>query len=346
MNKSQNPRAKAVGGRPGGRATMAAIGRLAGVSQVTVSRALSDPSKVSPATMQRIQDAIAITGFVPNAVAGALASRRSKLISALVPSLTNLVYASMMQSFSDLMRENGYELLLSECGFQPEAEEKLIAAHLSRRPDAFYLTGIHHTARARQMLIGADIPVVEVWDLTDAPIDICVGFHHREVGWAMADFALEAGYRNAGTVSAGDERALRRRDSFVDRFSARGGTCVGNVSFNGSASVATGRIGLTRLIEEHGFSSGLIACSSDLMAQGILIEAQKRNLSVPGQIAVLGFGDQDFAAFLEPALTTVRVDRPALGTAAAQAVLKRLRNDSPEHSLVDIGFELIRRASA
>jgi len=325
---------------------MATVGKLAGVSQVTVSRALSDPSKVSPATMQRIQQAIDITGFVPNAVAGALASRRSKLISALVPSLTNNVYASMMQSFSDLMRDNGYELLLSECGFLPEAEEKLIAAHLSRRPDAFYLTGIHHTARARQMLIGADIPVVEVWDLTDAPIDICVGFHHREVGWAMADFAKEAGYSHAGTVSAGDERALRRRDSFVDRFSARGGTCVGNVSFSYSASVANGRLGLTRLIDEHGFSSGLIACSSDLMAQGVLIEAQKRNLAVPDQIAVLGFGDQDFAAFLEPALSTVRVDRRALGTSAAQAVLKRLQHASPESARVDIGFEIIRRASS
>lgn len=325
---------------------MATIGRLAGVSQVTVSRALSGTSKVSSATMQRIQDAIAITGFVPNAVAGALASRRSNLVSALVPSLTNNVYASMMQSFSDLMRENGYELLLSECGFDPETEEKLIAAHLSRRPDAFYLTGIHHTARARQMLIGADIPVVEVWDLTDTPIDICVGFHHREVGWAMADFALDAGYRNACTVSAGDERALRRRDSFADRFAAKGGTYAGNVSFSESASVANGRLGLARLIDEQGFTSGLIACSSDLMAQGILIEAQKRKLNVPGQIAVLGFGDQDFAAFLEPALTTVRVDRRALGTSAAQAVLKRLRDDSPEQSLVDIGFELIRRASA
>lgn len=325
---------------------MATVGRLAGVSQVTVSRALSDPSKVSPATMQRIQDAIDITGFVPNAVAGALASRRSKLISALVPSLTSSVYASMMQSFSDLMRDNGYELLLSECGFQAETEEKLIAAHLSRRPDAFYLTGIHHTARARQMLIGADIPVVEVWDLTDAPIDICVGFHHREVGWAMADFALEAGYKYAGTVSAGDERALRRRDSFVDRYSARGGTCVGNVSFSDSASVAHGRAGLARLIDEHGFTSGLIACSSDLMAQGILIEAQKRKLSVPDQIAVLGFGDQDFAAYLEPALTTIRVDRPALGTSAAQAILKRLHGGSREQSRVDIGFQLIRRESA
>jgi LacI family gluconate utilization system Gnt-I transcriptional repressor len=346
MNKSLNMEAKASGGRPSGRITMEAVGKLAGVSQVTVSRALSDPSKVSPATVQRIQDAIAITGFVPNAVAGALASRRSKLVSALVPSLTSIVYASMMQSFSDLMRDNGYEILLSECGFEPETEEKLIAAHLSRRPDAFYLTGIHHTARARQMLIGANIPVVEVWDLTDTPIDICVGFHHRAVGRAMADFALEAGYRNAGTISAGDERALRRRDAFVDRFSAGGGKCVGNISFMPSASVANGRLGLTKLIEEHGFTSGLIACSSDVMAQGILIEARKRDLSVPDQVAVLGFGDQDFAAYLEPALTTVRVDRPALGTSAAQAVLKRLQSGSPEHSRVDIGFKLIRRASA
>ena len=325
---------------------MATVGRLAGVSQVTVSRALSDPSKVSSVTLQKIQHAIDVTGFVPNAVAGALASRRSKLISALMPSLTNSIYSTMVQSFSDLMRDNGYELLLSECGYQAETEEKLIVTHLSRRPDAFYLTGIHHTVRARQMLIGADIPVVEVWDLTDTPIDICVGFHHREIGRAVADFALNAGYKNAGTVIAGDERAQRRRDAFVERFTAGGGTCSGNVCFSDSASVAHGRAGLTRLIEEHGFSSGVITCSSDLMAHGILIEAQKRKISVPEQIAVIGFGDQNFAAHVEPALTTVRVDRPALGACAAQAILRRLDGGRPEQSSVDIGFELIRRQSA
>ncbi|MGB0904372.1 MAG: LacI family DNA-binding transcriptional regulator, partial [Mangrovicoccus sp.] len=106
--------------RETGAVTMATIGKLAGVSQVTVSRALSHPEKVSPATLQRIQDAIRMTGFVPNALAGALASKKSCLITALVPSITNVVYSSLLHGFSDILRAEGYQMMVSETGFEPE----------------------------------------------------------------------------------------------------------------------------------------------------------------------------------------------------------------------------------
>ena len=335
------------GRAPAGRAvTMETVGRLAGVSQVTVSRALSDPSKVSAKTLERVREAIEVTGFVPNALAGALASRRSKLITALVPSLTNIVYSSMVKAFSDGMRDHGYQVLLSETGFEPKDEEALISTHLSRRPDAILLTGIHHTAQARKMLLGAAIPVVEVWDVTDSPIDLCVGFSHVEAGRAVADFAAGAGYVRAGTISAHDERALRRKKAFAHRFASRAGGPVAEIDLDAAASLAGGREGLARLIDDHGFRGGVIFCSSDLLAHGVVVEAHARGLAIPDEIAVIGFGDQDFAAHVAPAITTVRVDREALGLTAAQAILERLRGGEPAASVSDIGFEIVRRESA
>lgn len=325
---------------------METVGRLAGVSQVTVSRALSDPSKVSPKTLRKIREAIEVTGFVPNALAGALASRRSKLISALVPSITNIVYSSVIQAFTAGMRGHGYQILLSETGFVAEDEEALISLHLSRRPDAMLLVGIHHTAMARKMLLGAGIPVVEVWDITDSPVDLCVGFSHVEAGRTVAGFAHEAGYRRAGTVSAGDERALRRRTAFAERFAQLSGAPVSDVTFQGSASLARGREGLARLVEEQDFSQGVIFCSSDLLAQGIIIEAGSRGLAIPEQIAVIGFGDQDFAAHVEPSLTTVHVDYKSLGLTAAKAILGKLDGSRMESPIADLGFEIVRRRSA
>ncbi|OCX62257.1 LacI family transcriptional regulator [Thioclava sp. SK-1] len=325
---------------------MSTIGKLAGVSQVTVSRALSDPAKVSPATMTRIREAIEITGFVPNAVAGALASRKSMLISAIVPSITNIVHASMVQAFSIPMREKGYEILLSESGLDAENEEKLIAAHLSRRPDAIYLTGIHHSPQARKMLMGADIPVVEVWDLTDTPIDICVGFHHSQAGRAVADFVHQSGHKRAATVSAGDERARRRRDAFSNRFADLTGSDIPTVTFEASASLSGGRQALSRLIDEDNFTEGAIFCSSDLLAHGVLVEAESRQLDIPGKVAIIGFGDQDFAQHLHPALTTVRVDRGDLGRAAATHLLKRIAGEPAHNAKLDIGFTIIKRHTA
>ncbi len=348
MGGSEGGKRSDGGGRatPGRPVTMETVGRLAGVSQVTVSRALSDPSKVSQKTLDRIREAIEVTGFVPNALAGALASRKSKLITALVPSLTNIVYSSMVKTFGDGLHGRGYQILLSETGFDPQDEESLVATHLSRRPDAMLLTGIHHSAQTRRMLLGAGIPVVEMWDMTDSPIDLCVGFSHVEAGRAVAEFAADAGYVRAGTVSAGDERALRRKDAFAQRFADRSGSAVAEVDLPGPASLAGGRAGLARLIDEDGFEDGVIFCSSDLLAHGVIVEAQVRSLKVPGRIAVIGFGDQEFAAHTAPSMTTVRVDREALGLTAAEAILNRLAGEPPQSPTFDIGYEIVRRESA
>lgn len=327
--------------------TMAAVGRLAGVSQVTVSRALSDPSKVSPATLRKIRVAIEQTGFVPNAMAGALAGSRSRLVSVLVPSIANIVYSSMVKAFSDGIRAHGYELLLSETGFDPDEEAAIVEKSLSRRPDAIVLTGTRHAPRTRRMLLGAGIPVAEMWDITETPIDFCVGFSHTGAARAAADFALSRGYPRAANVSADDERALRRKDAFANRFSERTGSPVEEIVFEGTASIARGREGLRRLMEEHGFRSGVIHCSSDLLAHGVLIEAGARGLAVPGEIAVIGFGDQDFAAHIVPGITTVRIDRAALGLTAARAILDRLDGRDPAGApIFDIGFEIVGRESA
>lgn len=326
--------------------TMEMVGRLAGVSQVTVSRALSDPKKVSPATLKKIQDAIVVTGFVPNALAGALASRRSRLISALVPSVTNIVYASTVKSFIDGMREHGYQIMLSETGYDLADEEALIATHLSRRPDAIMLTGTRHTANARKMLLAAAVPVVEVWDITETPIDLCVGFSHAEAGRAVARFLAEAGHERVACVTVADTRALWRKDAFVECFRDLRSGPVSVVCIDGTASLGRGREGGTRLFDEEGFNKGAVFCSSDQLAHGVIIEAQSRGLSVPGDIAIVGFGDQDFAPYTAPPLTSVHVDREALGRLAAEAVLGRIAKSESVAAVTDIGFEIVRRKSA
>lgn len=325
---------------------MSDVGRLAAVSQVTVSRALSDPSLVSADTLARIHDAIRVTGYVPNALAGALASNRSNVISALVPSITNVVYSSLLHAFSKIMRERGYQLMVAETGFDPLQEEAVIATHLSRRPDAMLLIGVHHTPAARRMLLGAAIPVVEVWDITETPIDCCVGFSHIDAAAAAAQYAHARGYERAATVTAGDERAARRRDAFARRFQSLRNTPVVRVDFEGAASLGHGRQALETLLAGKTFPGGVIFCSSDQFAQGILVEAKARGLKVPQDVAVIGFGDQEFAPYTDPALTSVRVDRDKLGSAAAGALLTRFAKSTIVQAVTDIGFEIIERRSA
>jgi LacI family gluconate utilization system Gnt-I transcriptional repressor len=327
------------------RVTMADVGRLAGVTQVTVSRALSHPDKVSQKTLRRILDAVDATGFVPNAVAGALASKRSKLVSALIPSLTNVVYTSFMATFSEHLRKNGYQVLLSETGFDADVEDALIATHLSRRPDAILLTGIHHSDKARKQLQGAGIPVVEIWDITDNPIDICVGFDHSAAGRAVADYLSAKGHACAATITADDERALRRQCAFAERFATLSQNIVPDANTGGTASIGAGRAAMAHLIDHCGFWKGAVFCSSDLSAHGAIIELGARGFRVPQDIAVVGFGDQDFARDIDPALTTVAVDRLQLGHLAASSLLDKLTGQSTQ-AVHDLGFKILTRMSA
>lgn len=334
-----------TGGRKAGPITMEMVARIAGVSQVSVSRALNHPDKVAPATLARINEAIRATGFVPNLVAGALASRRSGIIAALIPSITNITYSSFLRPFIEAMRQAGYQIILAETGFDEQEEAAIVQSLLSRQPEGILLTGVNHSPDCRRMLLGSSVPVVEVWDSSESPIDISVGFSHVETGRAMARFAWQKGYRQAGVLTAPDQRALRRKDAFCSEFIALGGTAPVESIFDGSASIKNGREGLARLIEK-GFTSGVIQCSSDLFAHGVLIEAQARGLKVPTDVAVIGFGDMDFAAYTVPKLTTVRVDRDVLGHTAADALLRRIAGETLPESSIDVGFKVIARQSA
>lgn len=190
------------------------------------------------------------------------------------------------------------------------------------------------------------MPVVEVWDITETPIDLCVGFLHVEAGRAVARFLAEAGHERVACVTAADARALWRKDAFVACFEELKGVTVEAVSIEGTASLGRGREGCVRLLDEAGFERGAVFCSSDQLAHGVMIEAQSRGLSVPGDLALVGFGDQEFAPFIAPALTSVHVDRDALGRMAAEAILGRIAGREAVAAVTNIGFEIIRRESA
>jgi len=327
-----------------GSVTLQEVARLAGVSTITVSRALNDPEKVAAATLEKVTRAVAQTGYVPNLLAGGLASRRTRLIAAIVPAITSLMYAETMQYFSARLKETGYQVLLGESGFPVIREQSLIAAILSWRPDGMLLTGVTHSIDCRRMLLAANIPIVETWDLTPTPLDIVVGFSHERIGEAVADYLVGKGYRRIATVYADDPRAQVRERAMLNRLRSHGIDDVVTGKVPAPTDLRLGRVGLVHLLE-RGFRGGAVICSSDTAAHGVMIEAQTRGIRVPQDLAVLGFGDQSFAADTYPALSTVRIDRPRMGQLAADALLARISREPVHDSVIDVGFDIVERGT-
>jgi LacI family gluconate utilization system Gnt-I transcriptional repressor len=342
--KPAPPLRRVASSRATGSVTLADVARLAGVSPITVSRVLNRPELVDADTQAEVRRAIERTGYVPNLLAGGLASKRSRLVAAIVPSITNAIFVEAVQALTDHLWAAGYQVLLGLSGYPPAREDALLAAVLSRRPEAIYLTGINHSAATRQRLLAARIPVVETWDMTPTPIDMLVGFSHEKVGAAVARHLLARGHRRVGLVWADDARAQARRQGFVAELARHGIAQVPTVTVAAPSTLMLGRQGLAQLM---GGKRRLTAvfCSSDLLAHGALEEARARGLAMPGELALMGFGDLEFTQHTYPALSTVRVDRAAIGRIAAELLLTRIAGTTPPVGVVDVGFEIVDRGT-
>lgn len=331
--------------RGSGAVTLHDVAKLAGVAPITASRALNTPAQVSDEVRRKVADAIARTGYVPNRLAGGLASTRSRLVAAVVPTISGPVFLETVQSLTEALAERGYQLMLGQSGYRGSREDALLEAIIGRRPDGIVLTGILHSAEGRRRLLASGIPVVETWDLTPTPIDMLVGFSHVAVGAKVADYLHAQGRQRLASVSGDDERAQRRRGAFEARAVELGLARPAGVAVPAPTTLRSGRAALVQLLEQDA-TVDAVFCSSDLLALGVLTEAQARGLSVPGQLAVVGFGDLDFAADLHPALTTVRINGQAIGRQAAQFIVERAEGRTVETRVVDIGFSIVSRASA
>jgi LacI family gluconate utilization system Gnt-I transcriptional repressor len=333
------------GRRRGGGLTLSDVARLAGVSPITVSRALNTPEQLTADTLARVRDAVARTGYVPNRVAGGLASSRSRLVAALVPTVASPVFLETVQAWTDTLDQAGYQVMLGQSGYGETREDALLDAIIGRRPDGVILTGVMHSPEGRRRLAAAGIPVVETWDLTPTPIDMLVGFSHEKVGAAVAEYLHFRGARAPGIVSADDYRAGLRLRAFIDASARHGIRHVPAELVPTPTTLGAGRRALARLLEAHPHTDAVF-CSSDTLALGVLIEAQARGIAVPDTLRVMGFGDNNFAQDTHPALSTVRIDGMAIGRQAARFVIDRVAGHPIPQRIIDLGFKLVGRASA
>jgi LacI family gluconate utilization system Gnt-I transcriptional repressor len=331
--------------RGSGGITLSDVAKLAGVSAITVSRALNTPDLVSPETREKVRHAVERTGYVPNLLAGGLASNRSRLVAAVVPTIAGPVFLETIQALTEALAEKGYQLMLGQSGYDNSREDALIDAIVGRRPDGIVLTGIMRSADGRRRLLASGIPVVETWDLTPTPIDMLVGFSHEKAGAATAEFLHRKGYRRPAIVTGDDHRANLRRSGFEQAWKALGGAAPPVHHVPAPTTLGSGRAALAALLAGQ-VPIDVVACSSDALAHGVITEAQARGLRVPQDVGVIGFGDLAFARDAYPSITTVRIDGTAIGQQAARFIVERAEGRPVDDKVLDLGFSLIERESA
>jgi LacI family gluconate utilization system Gnt-I transcriptional repressor len=319
------------------------VAAAAGVSAITVSRALNTPELLSKPTLRRVLAAVERLGYVPNLTAGALSSRRSRMIGAVVPTIASTMYAETLQAFTSALSDVGYHVLLGLGGFEASDEARLITAMLGRQPDGLLLVGAVHSEAAMRRLKEAGIPLVEIWGESTASSGLQVGFSHAGAGEAVANHLCDRGYRSFGVVSSDDVRALERLAGFRRALRRRGGRLVSQRLTAPPSTMLYGRRILPELLGELP-KGAAVFCSSDLLAAGLLIEAGVRGVAVPQDLAICGFGDLEIGRAMEPGLTTVSVDGAEMGQLAARCMLDRLSgNRIPRR--ISVPVDIIQRGT-
>lgn len=306
------------------RITLDDVARQAGVTTMTVSRYLRTPSLVASGTAQTIQQALEQTGYVANKQAGILATGHSSMVAAIIPNIAHSIFAETIQGLGDSLEAQGLELLLASSGYSLEREHQQIRALLGWNPFALVVTGRHHTPGSVRLMLAAHTagtPVVEMWDQAGSHPEFAhIGFDHAAAGALMAQHLIEKGHDRllyVDSALATDFRAHERGAGFAQA-AAKQGAQVYTVRASEGEPIAAGRRVFQRLLAASKKPPRAIAFANDQLAVGALLQAQDLRVAVPGQIALLGFGDFPIASQLSGGISTVAIPRYAIGQAVGQ----------------------------
>ena len=302
--------------------TLRDVSEACGVSEMTVSRVLRNRDDVSPATREKVLTAARELGYVPNKIAGGLASQRVNLVAVIVPSLSNMVFPEVLGGISAALDDTGLQPVFGVTNYSPEREENVLYEMLSWRPSGVILAGLEHTPAARAMLESAGIPVVEIMDTDGEAIDSVVGISHRAAGRHMAEAIVKAGYRRIGflgTKMPDDHRARKRMEGLTETLAEHGVELAATEFYSGGSALQKGRE-MTETILKRVPDLDFLYYSNDMIGAGGLIWCMEQGLDIPEKLGLAGFNGLEFLDGLPKRLATIDACRREIGERAARII--------------------------
>ena len=315
----------------GRRPTLADVARLAGVSLGSASRALSVPDQVKPATREKVDRAVMQLGYIRDGAARALASRRTRTIAALYPTLNNPIFAHSTHSMQQTLWGLGYQLLIASHEYHTDDEPAIIRATVERGIDGLIMVGTDHGDEVYTLLRQHGLPYVLTWSTDETTYPHCVGISNFQAMYDLTHRVLDHGHRDiavCGGYTARNDRARGRRDGVLAAMRERGLTLAGEWILETPLSYQAGRDAFRQLWARPRRPTAILF-GTDLQAIGALYEARQMGVSVPRDISILGFDSIEEGEFMQPALSTIRLPAHDIGRLAAQRMVALVEGKEP-----------------
>ncbi len=323
------------------------VALAAGVSPITVSRALRGERAVGAELVERVQQAALALGYVPDPAARALASSRSSQVAVLIPLLSNALFVELLDAVQRSLFPAGFQTLIGVTHYDPNEEEALLRSYLLHRPAGLIVTGFDRTPAAKQLIESSGVPCVHVMETVAEAGVYSVGFSQADAGQAMTQALLDQGLRHIAFAAAQlDPRSLQRLDGYRRAMQSAGLADPALEWLNSlPSSLALGGALFEQILREAPLVEAIFFNNDDL-AQGALLAALRLGIRVPERVAVAGFNDLTGSDQMLPTLTTVRTPRSAIGREAARMLMTLMRGGSVTEPQLDLGFEIVRRGSS
>jgi LacI family gluconate utilization system Gnt-I transcriptional repressor len=312
--------------------TLRDVSEASGVSEMTVSRVLRKRGDVSETTRKRVLAVAKELGYVPNQIAGSLASQRVNLVAVMIPSLSNMVFPEVLTGINQIFEDTPLQPVVGVTDYMPEKEEQVLYEMLSWRPSGVIMAGLEHSDATRAMMRNAGIPVVEIMDTDGRPVDSMVGISHRRAGMEMAKAIQKQGYEHIGFMGTKmplDHRARKRFEGFTEGLTKAGIEIEEREFYSGGSALAKGRE-MTQAMLERNPDLDFLYYSNDMIGAGGLLHLLDQGIDIPGQIGLAGFNDVELLQGLPRKLATMDACRLEIGRAAAQIILDRNAEDTDD----------------
>lgn len=303
--------------------TLRDVADAAAVSEMTVSRVLRNRGDVSDNTRKKVFEAARALGYVPNKIAGALASNRVNLVGVVIPSLSNMVFPDVLHGIGAVLDDTELQPVIGTSQYDLAREEKVIYEMLSWRPSGLIVAGLEHTEAARAMMRNAGVPVVEVMDVDGDPVAATVGISHEAAGRAMAAEIVARGYKSIGYLgssSIADARAQKRYRGFEAGLAEAGVALADSIFYDGASGFGTGR-GMTQAMLERSPGLDFLYYNTDMNAAGGLLYCLEKGMDIPGNIGLAGFNSFEVLDGLPMRIATMDSQREAIGRKAAELMV-------------------------
>lgn len=340
---SRRPRKDAS--QKSGRMDIHAVARRANVSIATVSRTINNVSTVNPKMAKRVWEAIRELDYFPNTQARALVSGRSRMLGLIVSEITNPFFPELIQGFEDVAVSHGYEILIGSTNYDPERMQRCIRRMMERNADGVAVMTFGIEQPLLNQLADRNVPLVFVDVAPDRPgISILRVDYHHGIRQGVQHLAA-LGHRRITFVTGPLHlhSAQSRLSAFNKSLLECGITAEPRFVIEGDHTMEGGMAAAERLVRQKDLPTAVI-CSNDMLAIGVLHTLSRRGICVPKDISLIGFDDIRLAEMMIPPLTSVRMSRTELASAAVAALRAHAEKTSAQREY-KIGTELVVRES-